>query len=56
MDKFQQIKTLLTEMDADAVKFYLHQNMAAGNRLRVKLNELRNLAQSISFEIGGIIN
>ncbi|MET4081406.1 hypothetical protein ABIB40_001352 [Pedobacter sp. UYP30] len=56
MEKFQKIKVLLLRAEVDAEKFYLSNNIAAGHRLRVHMQELRNLAQAVSFDIGNLMN
>ncbi|WP_457269861.1 histone H1 [Pedobacter sp. UYEF25] len=55
MEKFEKIKALLIEAEADAKKFYLSKNRTAGNRLRVHMQNLRNLSQAVSFEIGNLL-
>ncbi|MBC7417758.1 MAG: histone H1 [Pedobacter sp.] len=55
MEKFKKIKLLVLKAEVDAIKFYLSNNMAAGHRLRVQMQELRNQAQALSFEIGNLL-
>ncbi len=51
MEKFNQIKALLTELEADADKFYNKGNSAAGTRVRKGLQDLKNLAQEVRLEV-----
>ncbi|OOQ58770.1 histone H1 [Mucilaginibacter pedocola] len=51
---YAQLKTLIEEGEADAEKFYNKGNQAAGVRLRIKLQQVRKLAQEIRQEITAI--
>jgi len=51
MEKFQKVKDLLTEVEADVKKFYENNNSAAGTRVRKGMQDLKNLAQEIRTEI-----
>lgn len=51
MKKFEELKKLITGLEADADKFYSKSNSAAGTRLRKGMQDLKNLAQSIRLEI-----
>ena len=51
MEKFEELKTLITSIEEDAVKFYEKGNKAAGTRARKALQEIRNLAKDIRSEI-----
>ncbi len=51
MEKFNQIKALITELEADADKFYNKGNSAAGTRVRKGLQDLKNLAQEVRLEV-----
>lgn len=51
MERFEQVKNLVAELEADFVKFYDKNNKAAGTRVRVGLQNLKNLSQEIRKEI-----
>ena len=56
MNKFEKIKELVTNMEADADKFYEKRNGAAGTRLRASLQTLKVLAQEGRNEVTEIKN
>lgn len=56
MDKFNQLKDIVTGIEDDFVKFYDKENKAAGTRARKAMQDLRNLAQDIRKEIQEIKN
>jgi hypothetical protein len=47
MEKFQQIKALIADLEADAEKFYEKGNKSAGTRIRKGMQELKKLAQEV---------
>jgi hypothetical protein len=51
MKKFEEVKSLVTALEADADKFYNKGNNAAGTRIRKGMQDLKNLAQAIRLEI-----
>lgn len=51
MKKFDELKNLVTTLEADADKFYNKANSAAGTRVRKGMQDLKNLAQAIRLEI-----
>lgn len=51
MNKFQEIKELVANMESDADKFYEKKNKAAGVRLRRDLQRLKILAQEGRTEV-----
>lgn len=51
MKKFNQFKQIVSDLEADADKFYNKGNNAAGTRVRKGMQELKNLAQSIRMEV-----
>jgi hypothetical protein len=51
MKKFDDLKKLVTSLEADADKFYNKSNSAAGTRVRKGMQDLKNIAQSIRLEI-----
>lgn len=56
MEKFTELKNLITSAEADAEKFYSKGNSAAGTRLRKALQELKILAQEIRNNVTEIKN
>jgi hypothetical protein len=51
MKKFDELKKLVTALEADADKFYNKANSAAGTRVRKGMQDLKNIAQAIRLEI-----
>ena len=56
MKKFEELKKLVSTIEADADKFYNKANSAAGTRVRKGMQDLKNLAQEIRLEIQGAKN
>lgn len=56
MEKFNQLKSLLASVEADADKFYNKGNKASGTRLRKALQEIKVLATDIRKEVTEIKN
>jgi hypothetical protein len=51
MQKFQELKDLITSLEGDIDKFYNKGNSAAGTRVRKGMQDLKNLAQAIRTEV-----
>jgi|TARA_R110000868_G_scaffold378796_1_gene644404 hypothetical protein len=51
MEKFEELKTLITSIEDDASKFYEKGNKAAGVRLRKGLQEIRTLSQTLRQDV-----
>jgi hypothetical protein len=51
MNRFEQIKSLVLELEGDFVKFYDKENQAAGTRVRKGMQDLKTLAQEIRIEV-----
>lgn len=51
MEKFQKVKELVAQVEADASKFYENGNSAAGTRVRKAMQDLKVLAQEIRTEV-----
>ena len=51
MKKFEEVKSVITALEADADKFYNKGNSAAGTRVRKGMQDLKNLAQAIRLEV-----
>jgi len=50
MQKFQELKDLITSLEGDIDKFYNKGNSAAGTRVRKGMQDLKNIAQAILAE------
>lgn len=55
-NKFEQIKQVLADAEADADKFFQKRNGAAGTRLRAALLTIKKLAQEARNEVTEIKN
>jgi hypothetical protein len=51
IQKFNELKSLIASLEADADKFFNKGNSAAGTRVRKGLQDVKNLAQTIRLEI-----
>jgi len=51
MNKMNDLKALLEELESDMVKFYEKGNKAAGTRARKTLQSVKSLAQEIRVHI-----
>ncbi len=51
MDKFNELKTLLNNLEEDATKFYGKNNKTAGVRCRKILQEIKSAAQDMRIDI-----
>jgi hypothetical protein len=56
MQKFQELKDLITSLEGDIDKFYNKGNSAAGTRVRKGMQDLKNLAQAIRTEVQDLKN
>ena len=56
MQKFQELKDLITSLEGDIDKFYNKGNSAAGTRVRKGMQDLKNLAEAIRAEVQEIKN
>ena len=56
MQKFQELKDLITSLEGDIDKFYNKGNSAAGTRVRKGMQDLKNLAQAMRSEVQEIKN
>tara|TARA_R110002110_G_scaffold408780_2_gene630636 strand:- start:4916 stop:5104 length:189 start_codon:yes stop_codon:yes gene_type:complete len=54
MKKFEELKTLVNNVEEDASKFYDKRNKAAGTRLRKGCQEIKNLCQEIRIEVSNL--
>ncbi len=55
-DRFQELQALVAGMAGDFEKFYKDGNKAAGTRVRLAMQELKNFAQMIRTEVQSIKN
>ena len=51
MEKFDELKTLVNNLEEDAIKFYEKGNKAAGVRLRKGLQEIKTLSQYLRQDV-----
>ena len=51
MEKFEQLKQLMLDIEKDAEKFYKLKNKTAGTRLRNAMQKAKVLAQEIRIEV-----
>lgn len=51
MENFNELKTLITSLEEDAIKFYEKENKAAGVRLRKGLQEIKTIAQTLRIGV-----
>lgn len=56
MSRFDQLKTMVMEMEDDFSKFYDKDVQAAGTRVRKGMQDLKNIAQEIRLEVQDIKN
>lgn len=56
MNRFEQVKKLIMDLEGDFDKFYDKKNQAAGTRIRKGMQELKNLAQEVRIEVQDIKN
>lgn len=56
IQKFNQLKELLSSATEDAEKFYDKQNSAAGTRLRKAMQDIKTLATDIRKEVTELKN
>lgn len=56
MKRFEELRTLLSDLEEDFTKFYEKKNQAAGTRVRKGMQDLKNLAQDIRKEVQDIKN
>lgn len=51
MDKFTQIKEKLASLEKDAELFFTKGNKTAGRRLRLGLQQIKNLSQEVRVAV-----
>ena len=51
MENFESLKTLVSNLEEDVVKFYEKNNKAAGTRVRKGCQDIKNLCQTIRIEV-----
>lgn len=56
MNRFSEIRDLVTSLEGDFEKFFEKGNQAAGTRIRKGMQDLKNLAQDIRKEVQDIKN
>ena len=55
-DKFKELKALVDGLGADADKFFVKGNSAAGTRVRKGLQDIKNLSQDLRLGIQELKN
>lgn len=55
-DRYAELQQLVAGMAADFEKFYKDGNKAAGTRVRLAMQELKNFAQTVRNEVQTIKN
>jgi hypothetical protein len=55
-NRYEELKQLVAGMAADFEKFYKDSNKAAGTRVRLAMQELKNFAQMVRTEVQTIKN
>ncbi len=55
-NRYQELQALVAGMAGDFEKFYKDGNKAAGTRVRLAMQELKNFAQTIRTEVQAIKN
>jgi hypothetical protein len=51
MERFNEVKNLIASLEEDFAKFYDKGNKAAGTRVRVGMQAMKNIAQDIRKEV-----
>jgi hypothetical protein len=51
MDKFNDLKEIVAQLEEEATKFYEKNNKAAGVRLRKGLQDIKTLAQTLRQDV-----
>jgi hypothetical protein len=51
MEKFEELKALVTGLEEDVTKFNEKGNKAAGTRVRKGCQEIKNVCQAIRIEV-----
>ncbi len=51
MDKFNDLKQIVAQLEEEATKFYDKNNKAAGVRLRKGLQDIKTLAQTLRQDV-----
>jgi hypothetical protein len=51
MNRFNELKELVMNLEGDFEKFYDKQNQAAGTRVRKGMQDLKNMAQEIRIQV-----
>lgn len=56
MEKLKELEALIESVKEDAEKFYVKENGLAGARVRKVMQDIKNKAQEIRFEVSEIKN
>jgi hypothetical protein len=55
-DRYAELQQMVAAMASDFEKFYKEGNKAAGTRVRLAMQELKNFAQTVRTEVQSIKN
>jgi hypothetical protein len=56
MNRYDELKNLVTSLEGDFDKFYNKENQAAGTRVRKGMQDLKVLAQEIRLQVQNMKN
>lgn len=56
MNRIEQVRSMVAELEEDMTKFYDKGNKAAGTRARKQLQDLKKVSQEIRLEIQDMKN
>jgi hypothetical protein len=56
MNRIEQLRSMVSDLEVDMNKFYDKGNKAAGTRARKQLQELKKVAQEVRLEIQDMKN
>jgi hypothetical protein len=56
MNRYNELKKLVSDLEGDFEKFYDKTNQAAGTRVRKGMQDLKNIAQEIRLQVQDMKN
>lgn len=54
MNKYAELEVLVEQVKADAEKFFIKGNKAAGTRVRKGMQDVKRIAQEIRVQVSGM--
>lgn len=51
MEKYEELKTIILELEGDIDKFYVKGNKSAAVRIRKSMQDIKNLAQELRLHV-----